>query len=69
MTVGPDQADIDYMPIGASEDYQLKPATYYVYVKSVGGTWFTTSSNTIPLTAGATWTVRYTAGGGNISQD
>jgi hypothetical protein len=69
MQLGPDQADVDAMPIGMSMEYDLKPATYYIFIKSLAGFWVTDSGTNIQLTAGSHWTVEYTYTGGQISQE
>ena len=69
MQLGPDQADLDLMPIGTSVEYKLKPATYYVFIKSVAGFWVTDSDTNIRLAAGSHWTVWYSYTGGEITQD
>jgi hypothetical protein len=67
--LGPDQADVDYMPVGTSQDYELQPTTYWIRIESVTGSWITDSGNNIQLQAEDLWTVRYTHNGGVISKD
>jgi hypothetical protein len=66
MQLGPDYADIDTMLVGISQEYELPPATYYVFIKSAAGFWVTDSDTNIRLSGGDYWNVFYTYNGGEI---
>jgi hypothetical protein len=68
MQLGPDYADVDAMPIGESQEYELPPATYYVYIKSQAGFWVTDSDTNIRLQAGDHWSISYTYNGGVVTK-